>query len=139
MTDYPDALKNFDELLRKKIIDIANALLDSGYDEGTTIPIAIEQGKEWYENADDEEKRAFDEADDPKKSDDHDTDSTNPDLLDNDVEVFYEDGRWKVKTKGADQADQTFETKEEAIDRAKEIADNRDTKVITYRMDGTQQ
>lgn len=41
MQDYPDSLKNFDALKRKKMIDIANALLDGGYSEDRAIPIAI--------------------------------------------------------------------------------------------------
>ena len=51
MQDYPDSLKNFDELQRKKIIDIANALLDSGYSEERAIPIATSEGKDLYENS----------------------------------------------------------------------------------------
>ncbi|CAD2071747.1 DUF2188 domain-containing protein [Jeotgalicoccus meleagridis] len=46
MQDYPDSLKNFDALERKKIIDIANALLDSGYDESRAIAIATSEGKD---------------------------------------------------------------------------------------------
>ena len=37
MNDYPASLKNFDNLLRKKIIDIANALLANGYDDNQEI------------------------------------------------------------------------------------------------------
>lgn len=139
MQDYPDSLKNFDKLLRKKIIDIANALEESGYDEDALIPIAITQGKEWYENATPEEKDAFEREENPQKSDDHDTDSANPDLLDEDVEVYYEDDQWVVKTVKADQADSRYDLKEDAKNRAQEIADNKASKVITYTQDGKKQ
>ena len=59
MQDYPDSLKNFDKLERKKIIDIANALLDSGYSEERAVPIATSEGKEWYKNASEKELKEF--------------------------------------------------------------------------------
>lgn len=47
---YPDSMKNLSVRVRHKAIDIANALLDDGYDESRAIPIAIAQAKEWHEN-----------------------------------------------------------------------------------------
>ena len=139
MQDYPDSLKNFEPLLRKKIIDIANALEESGYEDDCAIPIAINEGKEWYNNASQSERDAFEKEANPQKDDDHDTSSANPDLLDNDVEVFYEDEQWKVKTVDAERASDTFDKKSDAIERAKEIAENRDAKVISYTKDGKKQ
>lgn len=139
MQDYPDSLKNFEPLLRKKIIDIANALEESGYEDDRAIPIAINEGKEWYNNASQSERDAFEKEANPQKDDDHDTSSANPDLLDNDVEVFYEDEQWKVKTVDAERASDTFDKKSDAIERAKEIAENRDAKVISYTKDGKKQ
>lgn len=139
MQDYPDSLKNFEPLLRKKIIDIANALEESGYEDDRAIPIAINEGKEWYNNASQSERDAFEKEANPQKDDDHDTSSANPDLLDNDVEVFYEDEQWKVKTVDAERASDTFDKKSDAIERAKEIAENRDANVISYTKDGKKQ
>ncbi|QUN10039.1 DUF2188 domain-containing protein [Bacillus sp. 7D3] len=51
MKDYPQSLKNLEEPVRKKAIEIANAMLDEGYEEGRAIPIATSQAKEWKENA----------------------------------------------------------------------------------------
>ena len=48
--DYPDSMKNLDKKVRDKAIDIANALLDEGYEEGRAIPIAIDKAKEWDQN-----------------------------------------------------------------------------------------
>lgn len=44
-----------------------------------------------------------------------------------------------MKTVKAKQAADTFDTKAEALERAQEIADNKGTKVISYRKDGSQQ
>ena len=139
MKDYPASLKNFDPLLRKKIIDIANALLASGYDDDRAIPIATSQGKEWFENASKADLDELRSEPDPKKDDDHDTSSANPELLDEDVEVYYEDEQWAVKTKKAERAAGTFDTKAEAVERAKEIAANKETQVIQYTKDGKRQ
>lgn len=139
MQDYPDSFKNFEPLLRKKIIDIANAFEESGYEDDRAIPIAINEGKDWYNNASQSERDAFEKEANPQKDDDHDTSSANPDLLDNDVEVFYEDEQWKVKTVDAERASDTFDKKSDAIERAKEIAENRDAKVISYTKDGKKQ
>ncbi|PZD97705.1 hypothetical protein DNH61_00095 [Paenibacillus sambharensis] len=48
--DYPESLKNFDPAIRDKAVEIANALLRDGYDEGRAIPIATAQAKEWASN-----------------------------------------------------------------------------------------
>ncbi|RIH88059.1 hypothetical protein Mterra_01054 [Calidithermus terrae] len=48
--DYPESLKNFTATVRNKAIEIANALLEEGYDEGRAIAIATDRAKEWAEN-----------------------------------------------------------------------------------------
>lgn len=138
MQDYPDSLKNFEALQRKKIIDIANALLDSGYSEDRAIPIATSEGKEWYENASEKELREFDEAPNPSKNDTHDTDSANPDLLDEDVIVKYDNEaeEWTVKSVKAERAAGTYKYKTEAKERAEEIAANKESNVVIYTKDG---
>lgn len=138
MNDYPDSMKNMEPLVRKKAIDIANAMEEEGYEEGRLIPIAQSQAKEWYDNASKEEKEAFKNEKNPSKEDTHDS-SGNPELADNDVEVFYEDDEWKVQTKGAKRPDQTFNKKEEAVKRAEEMAENKESKVIVYKKDGDKQ
>ena len=45
MDDYPQSWKNFDELERKKAIDIGNAMLKDGYKERDVIPIATQQAE----------------------------------------------------------------------------------------------
>ncbi|PLR81026.1 MULTISPECIES: hypothetical protein [Bacillus] len=48
--DYPDAMKNLDPKVREKAIEIANALLEDGYEDGRAIPIAIDKAKEYVDN-----------------------------------------------------------------------------------------
>lgn len=138
MEDHPSAYKNLDRTIKKKAIDIANGLLANGYEDDEAIPISISQAKEWAANASKEEQQAVKYGKKPRKEDSHEQ-QTNPDLLDNDVLVYFEEEKWLVKTKDAKQAADTFNTKEEALKRAKEIADNKDTSVIQYTKDGKKQ
>ncbi len=43
--DYPDSMKNLPEDIRAKAIEIANALLEDGYEEGRSIAIAIDRAR----------------------------------------------------------------------------------------------
>jgi uncharacterized protein YdaT len=45
--DYPASMRHLSEPTRAKAIEIANALLDEGMDEGKAIRIAIAKAKEW--------------------------------------------------------------------------------------------
>lgn len=44
---YPVAMRHLSAAARRKAIDIANALLGEGMDEGRAIRIAIAKAKEW--------------------------------------------------------------------------------------------
>jgi uncharacterized protein YdaT len=44
---YPTAMKHLEPDTRDKAIEIANALLAQGYDEGKAIRIAISQAQRW--------------------------------------------------------------------------------------------
>ncbi|HXZ49464.1 MAG TPA: hypothetical protein VEG27_10610 [Usitatibacter sp.] len=45
--DYPASMRNLEEAVREKAIEIANALLEEGMEEGKAIRIAIAKAKEW--------------------------------------------------------------------------------------------
>jgi uncharacterized protein YdaT len=45
--DYPTSMKNLTAEVRRKAIDIANALLDDGHGEGRAIAIATAQSEKW--------------------------------------------------------------------------------------------
>lgn len=131
--DYPDSMKNLDSLVKRKAIDIGNAMVKEGYKESDAIPIAISQAKEWAETASSKEKKEL------KKKDitnhENDPKNTSSRLQDRDVEVKYddEDESWEVKTKGAKRADSKHATKKEAEKRAEEIAENKDVDVKSYK------
>jgi uncharacterized protein YdaT len=42
-------MRNLPQAVRSKAIEIANALLEEGYDDGSAIRIAIAKAKEWAE------------------------------------------------------------------------------------------
>ena len=48
--NYPASMKNLMAPVRNKAIEIANALLDEGYEEGRAIAIATAKAEEWGEN-----------------------------------------------------------------------------------------
>ncbi len=49
--DYPPSMKkNLDPRVREKAVEIANALLKDGYEEGRAIAIATAKAEEWDEN-----------------------------------------------------------------------------------------
>lgn len=50
--DYPASMKNLTAEVRRKAIDIANALLDDRYDEGRAIAIATAQAEKWAKRRD---------------------------------------------------------------------------------------
>lgn len=45
---YPASMKRLDPEVREKAIEIANALLEQGYDKGKAIRIATAKSKEWW-------------------------------------------------------------------------------------------
>ncbi|EGP5020683.1 hypothetical protein CUM68_04130 [Enterococcus faecium] len=139
MKDFPASMKNLDKLTRKKAIDIANALLDEGYPDSRAIPIAIDQAKEWYENASESERRTFEKEKNPSKSDKHDTNPHAGKLLDSDVIVEYAEEQWIVKSKGAKKASNHFDTKKEAIEKGKQVAQNKESTLVIYKKDGTKE
>ncbi|QHE51012.1 DUF2188 domain-containing protein [Pontibacillus sp. HMF3514] len=138
--DYPSSLKNLDTAVRKKAIDIGNAMLDEGYDEGQAIPIATEQAKEWFENASEKEinqvKQMSDE--DLKARDKEDKQYENrPELLEKGEHVVSHEDGWAVQAEDAKKPSDTYENKSDAIERAKEIAQNKGTSAIIHRKDGS--
>jgi uncharacterized protein YdaT len=44
---YPPAMERLSPIVREKAIEIANALLDEGHDEGFCISVAIARAHEW--------------------------------------------------------------------------------------------
>lgn len=130
--DYPDSMKNLDEAVRLKAIDIGNAMMTDGYKEEKAIPIAISKAKEWANDASASEKSKLKKKDVTK----HQENSNKAEKLqDADVLVRYRNNekKWEVISRGASKADSLHETKKDAEKRAKEIIKHREGKVVSYK------
>ena len=110
--DYPVALKNLEETTRNKAIDIANALLDDGYDESRSIAIAIAQAKVWAS------KRKILKADGDNQH------------------VVPHKGQWAILREGNEQVSHVYDTKEETLDKAKEMGRKEKVRVVVHKKDG---
>lgn len=138
LDDYPPSMKNLNHAIKKKAIDIANSMIDEGYDEDRAIPIAIEQAKKWKENASQSEINKYEKSGQPtERSKEGKKYPSNPERLDEGEEVVAHDDGWAVKSSGAERASEVFTTKEEATKRGKEIALNKGTSLKIYKQDGT--
>ncbi|UQW96644.1 hypothetical protein M2M59_11795 [Rummeliibacillus sp. G93] len=108
--DYPASMKNLETDVRNKAIEIANALLDEGYEEGRAIAIATAKAHEYVEGSSNERPRFEAKPSDHdwvlKKSDSAHaifTESSKEDLLakgkpyvnkyDGILDVYYADGK----------------------------------------------
>ncbi|MFC0393717.1 DUF2188 domain-containing protein [Paenibacillus mendelii] len=105
-SDYPDSLKNFEPRVRNKAVEIANALLDDGYEEGRAIAIATAQAKEWDENHPDHR---------------HNHGKKVPGA-DRHLHVVPHDGQWAIKREGIDEPKELFATKADAVEKAQQLA-----------------
>ncbi|QKS70106.1 DUF2188 domain-containing protein [Paenalkalicoccus suaedae] len=137
MNNYPSSWKNLKDLVRKKAIDIGNAMLTDGYKEEDVIPIATEQAKKWYEDASKEEKQELENKSTQDLTSHSKNSSSNPELNEKGVHVVSHDSGWAVRSSDASRASGIFDKKNEAIERAKEIAKNKGTSVVIHKRDGS--
>src|SRR5699024_11273140 len=122
----------------KKAIDIANAMVNEGYDEGRAIPIATTQAKEWYDNATKKEINEVKQmSDQDLRSRDEDADSSRPELLDKGEHVIAHEDGWAVQAQDAKQPSNVYDNKKDASKRAKEVAKNKGTDVTIHKKDGS--
>ncbi len=56
-SNYPASMKNLTAEVRDKAIEIANALLEEGYEEGRAIAIATDRAEKWAQNRDKQVKK----------------------------------------------------------------------------------
>lgn len=110
--NYPNAMKNLEEKTRNKAIEIANALLDDDYDEPRSIAIAINQAKEWASR-----KKIF------KSDGDH-------------QHVVPHNGNWGILREGNEKASHVYDKKTKALEKAKEMGQKEDVRVVVHKEDG---
>ncbi|MHC5563463.1 DUF2188 domain-containing protein [Bacillus spizizenii] len=139
MKDYPASLRNLEKPVQKKAIEIANAMIDEGYEDGRAIPIATSKAKEWAENASKEEIDDFLKHDDETERDEDSSSDNGPELMDKAEHVIKHKNGWAVKAEGAKRVSEIKDTKKDAIERAKEIAAHKGTEVIVHLADGSVQ
>lgn len=108
--DYPVSLKNFEPRIRNKAIDIANALLEEGYAEGSAIPIGIAQAKRWGEGSDNNDKEHY--------------------------HVMPHPDGWAVRRDNAKRASSVFDRKDDARNAAIDLARSEGVHVFIHDNDG---
>jgi uncharacterized protein YdaT len=119
--DYPQSLKNFEPRIRNKAVEIANALLKDGYEEGRAIAIATSQAKEWAEDHSVHKNR-----------DDREEDEES-----NNLHVVPFQGKWTIKTERSKEPEQVVATKARAVRKALKWASDDNMSAIIHREDGT--
>ncbi|MEK4662695.1 DUF2188 domain-containing protein [Priestia sp. FSL H7-0729] len=142
--DYPVSMKNLKPRVRHKAIEIANALLDEGYEEGRSIAIATAKAEEWDENHPTPESSKSDstsssEHAEPKKSSStgrrHSEPVSSSKSHDN-IHVVPTDSGWAIKEEGKSTYLSTFDTKAEAVDKAKAHSSKQNIRAIIHNQDG---
>ncbi|ANU21231.1 hypothetical protein BBI15_14065 [Planococcus plakortidis] len=109
--DYPDSFKNLDENVRNKAIEIANALLRDGYEEGRAIPIALDQARDTVQG--DSEAPVY--------------------------EIRKHSEGWQLKKKDSKKAILIEETKDDLMDEAKRYVNRNNGELHIYAEDGSLQ
>ncbi|APC47019.1 DUF2188 domain-containing protein [Virgibacillus halodenitrificans] len=138
MNDYPSSMKNLDDATKKKAIDIANSMIDDDYDEGRAIPIAIEQAKEWRRNHDKQDVKDYKKKGKPtQRSEEGKEYDNNPERLEEGEQVISHEDGWAVQSTNAKKPSKVYKNKDEAIERAKEIAENKGTSITIFNKEGS--
>ena len=110
--DYPTSMQNLPTATRNKAIEIANALLRDGYEEGRAIAIAQDQAREWARN--------------------HGEDGHHER-----VHVEPHDRGWAVRSEDSQRATKVYERKNDAVERGKAMAQRRNGLLVVHKSDGT--
>jgi len=126
--DYPSSMKNLDKKARNKAIEIANELVDEGYEEDRAIPIAIDRAKEWSND---------NKSNNSTSSNNNNNNSNSSSSKKEDQHLLPDGNNWIIKKENSKQASYTFDTKKEALNKAKNIANNESVNLVIHRKDGT--
>lgn len=108
--DYPDSFKNLEPDVRNKAIEIANALLREGTEEGRAISIATAKAREYVHG--DEAKR------------------TN-------YQAKAREEEWILMKEDGKRAIFTEDTKEELLEKAKPYVNEHNGTLAVYHADGS--
>lgn len=108
--DYPDSLKNLPGDVRNKAIEIANALLDEGYEEGRAIAIATDRAHKSEEGS---------SAD---KTEYH---------------LAPHDNGWQLKKADGQRAIMVEEKKDQLLSKAKDYVTEHSGTLVVHKQDGS--
>ena len=108
--DYPASFKNLESDVREKAIEIANALLEEGYDDGRAIPIAMTKAREFVHGADDNRPE---------------------------YEVKSKADYWVFQKADSEKAIFTNETKSDLLEKAKPYVNEQNGVLTIYQKDGS--
>ncbi|WP_075618772.1 DUF2188 domain-containing protein [Paenisporosarcina indica] len=109
--DYPDSFKNLNREVRDKAIEIANALLKDGMEEGRAIAIATEKAREYVGG-------------------------TNEQVV---YEVNSHADGWQLTKEESDRAIYVEETKQKLLDKAKPYVNEKNGVLKIHHEDGSLQ
>lgn len=108
--DYPDSFKNLEPDVRNKAIEIANALLREGSEEGRAISIATAKARD-YVHGDSADRTTY--------------------------EAKARDEDWILIKKGGERAIFKEDTKEDLLDKAKPYVNDHNGILAVYHTDGS--
>ena len=124
-SDYPDAMKNLPDEVRKKSIEIANALLDeTKMNEGIAIATAISRAKDWAANRGKETQGHVGRSTDVKK---HGEDR---------YVIPYHERKWAIRNEGSKRVEKVFTNNKEAVQQARQEARKANASLTIQKRDG---
>ncbi|WCF09934.1 DUF2188 domain-containing protein [Paenibacillus thiaminolyticus] len=112
--NYPPSMKHLLSEVRNKAIEIGNALLEEGMEEGRAIPIATAQAKKWHEA--------------------HFPDHSRREHI---LHVVPAGEEWAVTAEGREHPLMTAQTKQEAVQYAQHRKASDGADIVIHRQDGT--
>jgi len=107
--DFPESMKNLNESTRNKAIEVANALVEDGYEEGRAISIGISQAEKMM----------------------------NSNSSDVTYHIVPHNGEWALKKENAEKVTKVFQTKAQALDKGQDYMKKKDAQLVIHRQDGT--
>jgi uncharacterized protein YdaT len=117
-------MKNLPAPVRSKAVEIANALLEErNMDEGIAIATAISRAKDWAANRGKETESPRSRATDVKQHGE-------------DRYVIPKGDEWAVKKEGSKRVEATFDTKKEAVKKARSEAKEANASITIQKKTG---
>lgn len=112
-TDYPDSMKHLDSDVRNKAIEMANAMLEDGMEEGRAISIATSKARDFVNGSDDSSRPHY--------------------------EVKAQNDAWILMKKNGERSLMKEETKEVLLEKAKSYVNDHDGILTIYQEDGDEE